>query len=254
MFGSDVDSVRLASLAERPDLAASIPAILAETWPRPMIEGRPGVVGQLVDLTVERAPQHQVVMVDGDQILGVGLAVPMAWDGEDAGLPQGWDGALAASASLVERGGTPTALCALSITVTEPGRGEWLSERMILGLRSAAYEAGAGALIAPVRPSLKHLYPLIPMEQYLRWSVPGGGVFDAEVRRHLVGGGRQAPVVEPSITITAPVDQWEAWTGMALPGSGDHIIPGGLAPLQVDREAGTATYLEPAVWIIHPAA
>ena len=102
-----------------------------------------------------------------------------------------------------------------------------------------------------MRPTLKNLYPLIPMEDYLAWRTPTGSVFDPWVRLHLRLGGRQERVAFPSMTITGSVDQWEDWTGLALPGSGDHVIPGGLVPLRVDREAGTAVYQEPNVWIIH---
>ena len=245
-------SARLVRLDDEPELAASIPTMVTASWPRPLLEGRPDHVTDVMDLSVVRAPQHQVVMVAGDQVLGVGLSVPLSWDGDTATLPQGWDGAVAAAAAFAERGaGEASAVCVLSITITDAGiRG--LHRRILEGLKAAAGAAGAGALIAPVRPTLKDRYPLIPMEQYLRWRTPAGDAFDAEVRRHLDAGGRQAHVAEPSMTITGPVAQWEDWTGLALPGSGDHVIPGGLVPLQVDRATGTASYREPSVWIIHP--
>ena len=39
------------------------------------------------------------------------------------------------------------------------------------------------------------------------------------------------------------------WTGIALPDSGNYVIPLALAPLTVNRETDQATYLEPNVWV-----
>jgi hypothetical protein len=52
--------------------------------------------------------------------------------------------------------------------------------------------------------------------------------------------------------ITGSVDEWETWTGLALPESGEYVFPRGLAPLTVDRDADLAGYWEPNVWMIHP--
>jgi len=46
--------------------------------------------------------------------------------------------------------------------------------------------------------------------------------------------------------------EWETWTGLALPESGEYVFPRGLAPLTVDRDADVAGYWEPNVWMIHP--
>ena len=42
------------------------------------------------------------------------------------------------------------------------------------------------------------------------------------------------------------------WTGLALPGSGRYVIPGGLVPLSVDVGADRGVYREPNVWVAHP--
>jgi hypothetical protein len=53
-----------------------------------------------------------------------------------------------------------------------------------------------------------------------------------------------------SMEISAPVADWEQWTGMAFPEDGDYVFPGGLAPLTVAD--GEAAYWEPNVWMRHP--
>ena len=40
-----------------------------------------------------------------------------------------------------------------------------------------------------------------------------------------------------SLHITGSVADWESWTGMVFPESGDYIFPEGLAPVRIDRES-----------------
>jgi hypothetical protein len=54
-----------------------------------------------------------------------------------------------------------------------------------------------------------------------------------------------------SLRITGTVVEWEEWTGMAFPESGEYPFPGGLACLAVDREADSGAYWEPNVWVRH---
>jgi hypothetical protein len=53
------------------------------------------------------------------------------------------------------------------------------------------------------------------------------------------------------MTMGGTVAQWEAWTGVALPGSGDFVLPDLLAPLRVDHAADRCIYVEPNVWMEH---
>jgi hypothetical protein len=42
----------------------------------------------------------------------------------------------------------------------------------------------------------------------------------------------------------------QAWTGMALPATGDYVIPG-LSILRLDTGEDLGTYAEPNVWVRH---
>ena len=55
-----------------------------------------------------------------------------------------------------------------------------------------------------------------------------------------------------SLRITGTVAEWERWTAMVFPESGDHVFPEGLAPLCVDMPADRGSYWEPNVWMVHP--
>jgi GNAT superfamily N-acetyltransferase len=249
--GAGPADIRIVTLADRPDLAGSIPDVLGSRWPTFMLAGHPGHDVELTGLLAQ-APGHQVLLVDAaDQVLGVGLSVPLEWDGTVGGLPAGWDGAVTASADLIGRGGTPNAGCALSITLTPAATGRGLAAGMIEALKRAAANAGAAALIAPVRPVLKTRYPLTPMDLYLTWRTEDDRVFDPWLRLHVELGATVLGVADPSMTITGSVADWRDWVDLPFPGSGEYVIRGGLAPLVVDRDADAGVYREPNVWVVH---
>jgi hypothetical protein len=63
-----------------------------------------------------------------------------------------------------------------------------------------------------------------------------------------------AAVVKPeplSLRITGTTTEWESWTDMTFPDSGDYWFPGGLATVHIDREQDRGSYWEPNVWMHH---
>src|SRR4051812_26575713 len=92
------------------------------------------------------------------------------------------------------------------------------------------------------RPAWKTRYPLIPLQRYVNWRQCRSGVFDAWLRLHRSFRACQLAIAESSMTVTGTVAEWESWTGMAFPGSGDQFIPGGPEPLNVDVDADCGTY------------
>ena len=109
--------------------------------------------------------------------------------------------------------------------------------------------AGLGAVLAPVRPTLKDRYPLIPIERYLTWRRPDGAHFDPWLRLHERAGGEILAPAPESLVMDETVADWEAWTGMAFPEDGEYVVPGMLAPLVV--RAGRGRHAEPNVWVRH---
>jgi len=107
-------------------------------------------------------PDFQVALVDGDELLAEAHAISLPWDGTLEDLPSGWDEGFV-------RGMTSdrphTALMAIAISVVPAHRGERLSGRMIQAFTENARAAGlSSGVIAPVRPTWKERYPLIPIE------------------------------------------------------------------------------------------
>ena len=231
--------------ADRPDLLERrYEALTKQTFPEYMNHNEPG--GRYWARLYTDFPELQVALVGGDELLAEAHAVPLAWDGTIDDLPSGWDEGFV-------RGMTSSrpasALMALAISVAPVLQGRQLSSRMIQTFTDNARAAGLSSVIAPVRPTWKERYPLIPIERYIEWRRDDESHFDPWIRIHeRVGGEILAPAPE-SMTIRLPAAEWEELTGMRFPSDGEYVFPGGLAALIV--QDGIGTHVEPNVWVLH---
>jgi len=200
-------------------------------------------------------PEWQSVLYDPDEklVLAEGQMVPLAWDGTDEGLGPGIDATIIGAFTLQQAGGKPTAASALAAEIPPRHQGRRLSGVVLAAMSALAQEAGLSHLIAPVRPNRKDRYPTIPIERYAHWTRPDGEPFDPWVRVHTRMGARIGPTIPHSLRITGTVGEWESWTQMAFPETGDYVFPEGLAPVHIDREKDLGEYWEPNIWIIHEA-
>ena len=103
----------------------------------------------------------------------------------------------------------------------------------------------------PLRVSLKSLYPLTPIEQYALWRRADGAPFDPWLRVHWRLGAEYLKVAPEATTITGTVAEWEEWTSMSFPESGEYVVPGALQPVHIDRERDVGRYEDPGVWMLH---
>ena len=143
-------------------------------------------------------------------------------------------------------------LSAFAAEVAPTARQRGLAADLLRGMTELARRHKLRRVIAPVRPSWKDRYPLAPIERYVTWRRQDGQLLDPWMRLHERLGARVATPLPRSLLITGSVRDWERWTGLAFPESGDYVFPEGLAPLAVDRETDSGTYWEPNVWMIHP--
>jgi GNAT superfamily N-acetyltransferase len=187
-----------------------------------------------------------------EEVVGVGMAVPAWWDGEPASLLDGGLDAVV-EARFPESAPEPNVLCALQILIAPERRGQSLSTSMIRRMAEIGREHGLDPLIAPVRPTLKHRYPLTPMERYIRWRRPDGTHFDPWLRTHERLGAEIVKVAPQSSTVPGSLAEWEEWAQMTFPETGAYVLPGALVPVEIDHRRGEGLYVEPNVWMVHPS-
>jgi hypothetical protein len=53
---------------------------------------------------------------------------------------------------------------------------------------------------------------------------------------------------------TRSVSDWETWTGLMFPDSGQYIVPTATSPVIIDRARDEGTYFDENVWIVHDLA
>ncbi len=92
----------------------------------------------------------------------------------------------------------------------------------------------------------------MPMGHYMRWTQDDGAPFDPWLRTHWRLGAQIVKIAPHSMVIPGTVAQWEGWTGLKFPESGDYIVPGALNPVYALIEADLISYVEPNVWMHHP--
>jgi GNAT superfamily N-acetyltransferase len=237
--------MKLVRYADRPDLRERRYETLSlRTFPEYMHHNEPG--GKYWGRLYDDFPDFQVALLDGEELVAEAHAVPVPWDGTLDDLPSGWDEGFV-------RGMTSdrpaTTLQALAISILPERQGGQLSSRMIAAFRDNARAAGLGSVIAPVRPTWKSRYPLIPIEEYMGWRRDDGTHFDPWIRIHERVGGEIIAAAPDSMVMRAPVADWEEWTGMRFPADGEYVFPDALATLVVAD--GIGTHVEPNVWLRH---
>jgi hypothetical protein len=237
--------------AERPDLwERGIDS--ADVWPEYNLHG--DVLNRFWPHLDEELADFQFVLYDdeADVVVAEGHTGPLWWDADDATLPGGIDDALEQVFARARAGEPVNTLCALAAETPRTGRARGMAEQLLGAMSELARRHGLARVIAPVRPSTKHLYPITPIEQYVTWRRDDGQLLDPWMRVHERLGARVSTPLPESLRITGTVGEWESWTGMVFPETGTYVFPEGLAPLDVDRTADRGSYWEPNVWMIHP--
>ncbi|HWO75887.1 MAG TPA: N-acetyltransferase [Bacillus sp. (in: firmicutes)] len=238
------------TLKERPDLKDELNKLHSIGWVSYM--GEDPIAVKYWNRLLSCFPEYQFILLNEEsKPIACGNSIPFDWDGNKDSLPTGWDGVFEKGILDYENNVQSNSLSALAIVIHPEFRGKGISDRMVREMKSLAIKGNLKNMIAPVRPSLKSKYPLIPMEEYISWIRDDGTPFDPWIRTHYKIGASIIKVAEKSMIIPASVKEWEDWTGLKLPSSGSYVIPGGLVPLEVDNSANMGVYIEPNVWMKH---
>jgi GNAT superfamily N-acetyltransferase len=247
---TEIDDIVITPLADRPALLSRIYGI-TETWPA-FIPHDP-VAEALLSRVAEDFPHYCVVATDGDRVVARGLSVPFdaGLDGREETPDKGWDQVLVWAFRDRHHGRAPTAVSALEITVDTEYLGRGLSYAMLAALRDAVGRQGHDALLAPVRPTAKHLEPRVTMTDYVRRRREDGLPADPWLRVHVKAGGGIRRIAPASMTVSGSLAQWRRWTGLPFDEDGDIDVPGALVPVRCDTSRDQAVYVEPNVWVRH---
>ena len=245
--------VTVVSIADRPDLAQRL-WDLEDLWP--LFMRHDPIADVYYDRCARLFPDLVFLAVTEDgagaeTMVGRAFAVPFGLRGDE--LPDdGWDAVVkwGIEDHLDDR--PTTHVSALEIAVPPKHRGTGLPPRFIAAMRATATARGAVALVAPVRPTAKHLEPHTPMADYAARTRADGLPADPWLRAHVRVGGRITKVAPRSMTIPGSLEQWREWTGQPFDRSGPTVVPAALAPVLADVDRDVAVYLEPNVWVTHP--
>lgn len=198
----------------------------------------------------------QFALLDDEEIIGIGNTIPLNWQKSFPELPElGLDWALEkANIDFNKNNLKPNVLIGVQILINKKYQGKGISNEMLDIMKDLAIEKNLNSLALPVRPTLKHQYPLIPINEYIKWQRDDGLPFDPWIRVHIKSGGEITGICNRSMVISGTVTNWKKWTGKEFPGNGDYIIDGALNPVKIDIKENTGEYVEPNVWIIHKLA
>ncbi|MEV0206791.1 GNAT family N-acetyltransferase [Streptomyces sp. NPDC050788] len=243
--------LKVSSLAERPEMTGPV-VHMANSWPEFVTQDLVGDAhyGRIA----AELPQYVLFAEDEqDVVVAHAYSVPFALAAEGRGeLPaRGWDQVLVWAFEDLRLGVRPDTVSAIAIVVAPEAQGRGLSARMLSALRDNARSLGFREVVAPVRPSAKHLEPRTPIEEYVRRVRADGLPHDPWLRVHVRAGATVERVATASMTVSGSLAQWRAWTGLPFDTRGDVEVPGALVPVRCEPERDYAVYVEPNVWMRH---
>lgn len=205
----------------------------------------------------DRFNEYQFALLDTgtNRMAAMANSLPFFWDRPLEDLPEGgWDWVFLKAVEDHTNGVRPNIQSAIQINIHPDYQGQGLSARMVQHMRGIARAKGFSSMVAPVRPNEKSKYPLTSIDDYIQWTDPQGLPFDAWLRVHARLGARILKPCHQAMTIRGTRAEWETWTGLKFPQSGQYYVPGALIPMQMDVEKDEGIYIEPNVWMVHQVA
>ncbi|MBE7534780.1 MAG: GNAT family N-acetyltransferase [Anaerolineales bacterium] len=249
---SHTHQFRFAAIEELPVYRESALQLAKDSWPEFMWHDR--IAQAYWHEFFDRFARHQSLMIDVEtnQVVAVGHSFPFHWGAPLSELPdEGWDWVIQKAVDDDQKGVKPNLLAAVFVGVRAEYKKIGLSRSILLSFQPTARAHGFKQIVIPVRPNEKPKYPLISMDDYLTWKNEAGAPFDAWLRIQARAGATFIKVCQRSKVVSGSRAEWEAWTGMKFPQSGQYIIPGALAPMRMDADKDEGVYAEPNVWTLH---
>ena len=172
----------------------------------------------------DRFEEYQFALLDtvNNRMAAMANSLPLHWDQPLEDLPErGWDWALLKAIEDHKNGVTPNIQSAIQINIHPDYQGQGLSMKMVRAMGAIGKSKGFKYLVAPVRPNQKSKYPLTSIDDYIQWITDESLPFDAWLRVHARAGARIVKPCHEAMTIVGTRTEWEQWTGMKFPQSGE---------------------------------
>jgi hypothetical protein len=246
MYGA---GVKVVTFADRPDLHDMADGVFKERWPEFIFHD--DVPKKYMGRVRQHFGHFDIMVLDGDAVVAGGWGVPIPWSGDATDLPSGYDDALVRAVQAREAAVPATTLSFMAAAVGSAHDKRGLATVVLQELTRRAHEAGLVHVIAPLRPTWKHRYPTVPMDEYAGWTRSDGLSIDPWIRTHQRMGARVLGPAAKSMAIEGTVAEWEQWTGMAFPVTREYVVPDALNLVSIDRERDRGVYVEQNLWVQH---
>jgi len=237
---------------EHVDYRALTYEIAVASWPEFMMHN--SVANEHWHELFDRFEEYQFALMDteANRLAAMANSLPFYWDKPLDQLPEGgWNWVFLKAIEDHKNGIKPNTQSALQIALHPEYQGQGLSTKMIQAMRAIGQSKGFKALVAPVRPNEKSKYPLVSIDDYIKWKTYAGLPFDAWLRVHARVGGKILNPCHEAMTIRGTCAEWEEWTSLKFAQSGTYTIPGALNPIEIDVQKDEGVYVEPNVWMEH---
>lgn len=194
--------------------------------------------------------KYQIIICENKTVIGVGNCIPFYTSSHERLPHEGWDWLLKVGVEQKKSGIIPNSLGALSVSVADEYRKKGVAELILNEMKVLAKNNGLSRLLVPVRPTRKHVYPLMAFKKYVNIKQNNLSI-DPWIRLHQKIGGRILNICTHSMRIEGTIQEWESWTGTRFYASGNYHITQGLAPCKIDFHSNRGIYLEPNIWVEH---
>ena len=234
------------TLNNRTDFLEKVKTLNKASWPEFLLYGDTPSWERLYD----ELSEFVILLIDSnDSLAGAGFTIAVSWSEKIDDLPESIESIIVNG--LESKGKSPNTLMAVAALVDSGYRGQSLSAEILRQMKHLAKHHNLQDLLVPVRPTWKARYPLQRIESYANWRRPDGLLYDPWLRTHERLGAELVKCVDSTYTVEGSVEDWQTWTGLIFPESGEYIVKGALQPITIDMAADVGVYHDPNVWMHH---
>ncbi|MGG4266741.1 amino acid adenylation domain-containing protein [Peribacillus simplex] len=244
------NKLNMYTYSQVPQLQGWMSSLHRQAWPeyfigdKVMLENWPKLYEKFSDY------QFSLIEEDGN-IVAVGNAIPIQWDGSLEQLPDGWDDGLIRGMELADKNAIPDTLLVLAGVVNEKHQGRGLASLLVKAFKHMAEGHGLKRIVVPVRPTGKTSHPELSFADYCSLTRKDGLPVDHWLRTHTRAGGKMLKIAERSQIIEGSIQEWEQWGQTTFSHTGSYHFKDTLNAVWIDLEKRSGIYHDPSIWVQH---